>query len=439
MELKRAITQFLSKSLNDTYQQEYGTTAERPFVFECDFTRDDGNFMLFDESGKLVIDQYLNYVKYIPCSVYSLIADMIEIPNLQVLDALVPIEMFVDNQRLEMAMEILSLFQQKINGVPFQLEADYQGQTQNCNIIMTFNLPSDDDFQIFDGINGKVIDFQISANITFGVVFGNSIQYELSIDNGETFEPIIKTNPNEVFVLSPYTDQIINDDRTRDLSKVASWSLSVNAIVKANSILEDLVLFSTIPYKYLEFGNLLEKAYLKTYFYFKKEIHSPIDIISGGGNVKLITTGCEIDLLDLLENVQDFAEDNPSATKYITIYSSVNKFDLRLNAGEITIKLYEDYPNNNIEYVLYDNTNEWRATNLTVGDFNYKTTEETKTIVFGFQPVSITFGTDFSTKIGEIKYPNYFIKPVLITQIVPQFDNADIASVVLEFKDKFEI
>ena len=37
---------------------------------------------------------------------------------------------------------------------------------------------------------------------------------------------------------------------------------------------------------------------------------------------------------------------------------------------------------------------------------------------------------------GEVVYPNYFIKPVLITQISPQFENADIASVTLEFKDR---
>ena len=429
MELKKAITLFLSKELNDIYQDIHGLTAERPFVFECDFTRDNGDFMLFDESGKLVIDQYLNYIKYIPCSVYSLIADMIEIPNLQVLDALVPIEMFVDNQRLEETMRILSMFQQEINGKPFQLAADYQGVTQTCNVIFTFNLPSDDDFQIFDGINGKIIDFQISANIAFDVIFGNSIQYELSIDDLETFEPLIKTNPSETLVLTPYSDQIINDDRTRDLPKMATWTLSLNAIVKKDTITETLVPYANIPYRYLD-DYIFTKTWLKTNFLYKEHLRPNLSFASIDGSH--IWHGCTInltDIIDALKNSQATTSGNLSGDGHNILFQS--------NNGDVTVAIFQGgflletiYDYQDDTYKDYEDATISIKTTLNVG----VDPARKECILTYYSYFQATFSNTFGD--GEVVYPNYFIKPVLITQITPNFENADIASLELEFKDR---
>lgn len=432
MELKRAITEYLSQQLNDIYQEKYGSSAERPFVFECDFTRDDGNFVLFDENGRIILDQYLNYIKYIPCSVYSLIADMIEIPNLQILDALVPIEMFVDNQRLDMAMSILALFQQRINGVPFTLTADYQGTTQTCNIIMNFNLPTDDDFQIIDGINGKVIDFQISASITFDVIFGNSIQYELSIDGGNTFEPLIKTNPSENFVISPYTDQIINDDRTKDLPKVATWSLSLSAIVKQNSILETLIPYASVPYSFLDTGYIFDKTYLKTNFLFKDKLVADKYLSTFANETPLIPHS-KIDL----EQIRTLISPNSVADGEAT-FSLGNNLTLRFVKTN-NVLWFRIFEGANVRNTLLVDTS-WSTS---FEDDYFIFSQENKTLTLkkqtNIRQVSNTYTLDNPNTFGLVVAPNYFIKPVLITQITPDFSNADIASVQLEFKDRVEI
>lgn len=436
MDLKKAITNFLNEQINDIYQEMFGATAERPFVFECDFTRDNrGEFELYDENGRIVVDDKLNYVKYIPSSVYSLIADRIEIPNIQILDTLIPIEMFVSNEMLEVVMQVLNTFQEKINGKPFMLKnINYQGEEKDFSIIMTFNLPSDDDFQVFNGINGKIIDFQISANITCDIIFGNDIQYELSIDNGETFEPIIKMNPQSVYALTPYSDQIIGTPRVKNTPQTAVWSLDIDAIVKKGSIFEDLTLYADIPYTDLDIGYIGDKTFLKTIYSFKKSIRAS----------KFLS---EYESVEVLTSCPRYIDMQKEMEELVKVSGSTN-YQLTISYGEIDITF--NYLNNNYFIRIEKNSSVLKIIALMItggsdilyddadyNEYNIKYIASEKRLYFlKRDDLIITNTFPSEVKLAELFYSNFYIKPVLITLITPNFENGDIASIHLEIKDR---
>ena len=269
MTLKQAICEYLQEQLNNEWVNLKGIGSDKPFVFTTDFTYDTGDMTLFDENGNPIFTKYNSFERYIPCSVFSIIGDRVAIPNIQILDTIIPIEMLVDNGKLDDVLICLETFQDNINAKPIVLTAFYKGQDVEYNIIMTFNMPDDDTFRNIQGMNAKIVDFQISALVTTEVYFGNSITYELSLDNGNTFTPLIRTDNSNSRVVENHTQQIINDDFSKATPKFNVWGMPITAIISKNTPLKDLIVLTDFPEMYNILGyseNPLYNAVLKIHY-----------------------------------------------------------------------------------------------------------------------------------------------------------------------------
>ena len=269
MTLKQAICEYLQEQLNNEWVNLKGIGSDKPFVFTTDFTYDTGDMTLFDENGNPIFTKYNSFERYIPCSVFSIIGDRVSIPNIQILDTIIPIEMLVDNGKLDDVLICLETFQDNINAKPIVLTAFYKGQDVEYNIIMTFNMPDDDTFRNIQGMNAKIVDFQISALVTTEVYFGNSITYELSLDNGNTFTPLIRTDNSNSRVVENHTQQIINDDFSKATPKFNVWGMPITAIISKNTPLKDLIVLTDFPEMYNILGyseNPLYNAVLKIHY-----------------------------------------------------------------------------------------------------------------------------------------------------------------------------
>lgn len=447
MELKRAITQFLSEKLNDAFQHFNGLTAERPFVFATDFDRDLGEFQLFDDNGKLVIDEHLNYVKYFPSSVYSIIADRVEIPNLQMLDAIIPVEIFVPVDRVQEIIEILNYFQEIINGVPFTLTANYLDNDETTyNILMTFNLPDDDAFLTYNGINGKIIDFQISANITVGILYGNSIQYELSLDDGNTYTPIIKSTPETILEIVDHAGQIVNDSRTKSTPQTAVWTFNSRAIVLDNSPLRKLFYYVDIPYEYLEQDYIFEKTWLKITYNFLAFINSVshLGLTSSVNKEYYFMDGyyfnCYQTAHTFFPNML-MQHQNAVGTYYLKdIKTGLDLIKIDVDMPNHSFKLYL----NNVEIITNGTCygTDFDVTYLGEKLASYKCdTENLKYIVTLFKNRKYLFygnGSNINDVIIDMICPNYFTKPVMISSLTRTDENADIMTLDITLKDRLE-
>lgn len=449
MNIKVAITNYLQQQFNDIYQEVYGVNAERPFVFNCDFVRDDGNFRLYDSNGNLVLDQYHNEVKYIPCSVYSIIADRVEIPNIQILDATIPIEIFASEDRLEEVLLVLSLFQDRINGVPFTISADYQGSTETYNILMTFNLPDDDDFLIFNGINGKLINFQISANISVDIIYGNAIQYSLSIDGGNTFTDIVKIKPTSLLAIDTYSDQQINGERVKSTPKTATWSLTTQAIVKKNSDLRKLIYYIDIPYGDMQdIYYTLENAYLKTTYDFTNlPIIKPNSEQYYIENSTLdISKGFRVKIQDLITFVETFAIDDSYSLKLTNSNNNYIELTLTKNSTKSQIQLATKIGNTTEYKTLYENRGGGIINYYTQSISNDLLTFVYDTTTRGILTITqdtYTIDSDVSGTLSVnyfylYPYYNYYIKPVTFASLSYDAENADIIILTMELRDRLE-
>lgn len=452
MTLKRAFTNYLNESINAIYQDINGKTAERPFIFETDYTRNDGEFIMYDDNGHIVIDDKLNFLKFIPCSVLSIIADRVEIPDIQILDAIIPIEMFVTNDKLEEVMTILSLFQDKMNAKPITLKADYQGQENVIyTVVCSFNLPDDDAFTLFNGINGKLINFQIKANITKDVIFGNDIEYFLTIDNGVTYTKLPKYDTQASKNIAEYSDQKINSQDTTSLPKSSIWTLTTNAIVKKGSPLEDLILLTDLPINLFD-ENYFDNCYLKTEYVFKESIlpNKNIDFnnTSTSYTISNKPISATIVINDIYSNLSSF-------TGTVLLTNTKNSFGYQFSNIEnedgnleTTVKfgiISETGFNSLITILHYINGNKVNEyTSISTFDIfiveglNLKIKETNfNSVIFRIVNVDATISEE--TILAIVKYSNTYIKPILITSMSYDSAYGDFVSLSLEIKERMTL
>jgi len=242
--LKQAFALYLNKTLND-YWKALTLDDLNKFSVQCDFSRDDGNFYLNRENGTLVLNDLSILEKYIPVAVPSFNGELVEMPDEFLLDAIIPIEMLVPIDLLDIVVQILEKFQNEVNAKPIVLRARYQ-ENSNTDIqaVFTFNIPDTDAFETLNGINAKIITLQLASMFTREMIYGNDIEYYLSFngDSADDYIQIKKISPSSSLTTTLYSDQVITENRVQASETTNTWVQTFSLIVrKDNAILSDLI------------------------------------------------------------------------------------------------------------------------------------------------------------------------------------------------------
>lgn len=229
--LKQAFTLYFNKVLNDYWKDLTADTLDK-FSVQCDYEYDNGAFQLRQDTGQLVLNSNFDFEKYIPVAVGSFNGELAELPNEYIVDSVIPIQMLVPVEKIKDVIGVLELLQNNLNAQPITLRAKHL-TNENVDIIgvLNFNIPDDDEFQIVDGINAKIIAFQMVSTFTKGLFYGNSIKYELSFDNGDTWLEIKKITPSSGVENGTYSDQYIGDERVKSTPTIATWSQLFSVLI----------------------------------------------------------------------------------------------------------------------------------------------------------------------------------------------------------------
>jgi hypothetical protein len=404
MNLKKALTEYLQTELNAVWQNITGETINR-IKFATDFQYTGNDLVLLDESGQPYFNQYGFAEKFIPCAVLSFMGDRQEIPNTLIIDAVIPIEIQCGENFLDEMMTTLSVFQDNVNGKIIKLMADFQGIgdgfQQEYSVLMSYNLPDDDDFKQVIGINAKIIDFQITATITIDMAYGNDIAYELSLDNGTTFFPIVKIEPNSLLAKSLYTDQVINTNKTTSINQFSTWSLELSILLKKQDELYNLLYLTDMNYTDLGMSvDPLKNMQLKTIYMFKdylyeKQIGAEMNVI-WGKDFKIKFN--DIDLTNYGFSIYNI-------TNTINTYPCVSVSNGELSYFYNSTSHTALYQNGEWQPSLTNTYFKWDKTTLTLTNLNTDT---------NFNGVSITSGsTQTISDVFSIFSRNYFIKNVI--------------------------
>ena len=285
--LKRAFTNYFQDILNQ-YWKSITTDNENRFSVNCDFESDNGAFLLRKDTGQLVLNNDFDFVKYIPVAVGSFNGELAEIPNKYILDTIIPIEMLVPVDLVEQVVYVLESVQNNLNAKPITLRAIHLS-TSNTDItgVLNFNIPDADEFQIIDGINAKIVSFQIVSTFTIGMFYGNSIKYELSLDGGTNYTEIVKITPKSIRESTPYSDQIIGGQIVQSTEATNTWSQTFSMIVNKNdSSFKYLLVLTDFTTDKLDFTNSSTTkatldALLGNIYFRKTYTFSSTDIIVG--------------------------------------------------------------------------------------------------------------------------------------------------------------
>ena len=351
---------------------------------------------------------------------------------------MIPIEMFVSNDKVEEVMTILSLFQDRVNAKAIELVADYKTESNSkYSLLLTYNLPDDDSFSIINGINGKLINFQINANITLDVIFGNDITYELSIDGGNKYEKLIRYDVEPNKNVDEYSDQQINKSYATSLPKSTIWSLSLSAIVKKNSMLENLIVLTDIPYEIFD-SSFLTNSFLKINYNFRESFipNKKIPLKNGAFTYDFyLTYDSIIDLSKTKGNLSKLGDNE------ILFYFDDNNYAISLNNTEISIKKKNINDTYSKIFIIFDgstfSTTEYKQKNLSYignGQIKFNNFKKHENIKSNYNLFS-----DIEEEIEnfiDIIYPKYFIKPIIINNISYDAEFGENISLTLEFKDR---
>lgn len=229
--LKQAFTLYFNKVLNDYWKDLTADTLDK-FSVQCDYEYDNGAFQLRQDTGQLVLNSNFDFEKYIPVAVGSFNGELAELPNEYIVDSVIPIQMLVPVEKIKDVIGVLELLQNNLNAQPITLRAKHL-TNQNVDIVgvLNFNIPDDDEFQMIDGINAKIIAFQMVSTFTKGLFYGNSIKYELSFDNGTNWLEIKKITPSSGVENGTYSDQYIGDERVKSTPTIATWSQLFSVLI----------------------------------------------------------------------------------------------------------------------------------------------------------------------------------------------------------------
>lgn len=274
MELKQAFAQYLQTQLNSTWQTITLEDVNR-IVVCTNYELDENGMTLLSDDGVPLIDNYGFYEKYIPCAILSFMGDRREIPNVLLIDAIIPVELYVDVNFLDETLATLRLLQDNLNGQIIKLKAEYQNtEDAEYSIVMSYDIPDSDEFRALNGINGKIISFQISATISIDLIYGNDIEYALSIDGGTTFTDLVKVSPNHTRGNDLYTDQRIGELECGSVPNTSVWGLNLSVLMNKNDNLLKLLYLTDMPYTYLGFAsNPLDSLVLKTTYNFNPYLY----------------------------------------------------------------------------------------------------------------------------------------------------------------------
>ena len=240
--LKQAFTLYFNKVLNDYWKDLTSDTLNK-FSVQCDYEYDNGAFQLRQDTGQLVLNSNFDFEKYIPVAVGSFNGELAELPNEYIIDSVIPIQMLVPVEQIKDVIGVLELLQNNLNAQPITLRAKHLSNS-NVDIVgvLNFNIPDDDEFQMIDGINAKIIAFQMVSTFTKGLFYGNSIKYELSFDNGTNWIEIKKITPSSGVESGTYSDQYIGDERVKSTPTIATWSQLFSVLInRTDNILRYLL------------------------------------------------------------------------------------------------------------------------------------------------------------------------------------------------------
>lgn len=240
--LKQAFTLYFNKELNDYWKAITADTLDK-FSVNCDYENDNGAFYLRQDTGQLVLNNHFDFEKYIPVAVGSFNGELAELPNQYIVDTVIPIQMLVPVDLVKDVIGVLELLQNNLNAKPITLRAKHLSNL-NTDIVgvLNFNIPDDDEFQIIDGINAKIIAFQMVSTFTKNLFYGNSIKYELSFDDGTNWIDIVKITPSSGVENATYSDQYIGDERVKVTPTISTWTQLFSVLInKSENILRYLL------------------------------------------------------------------------------------------------------------------------------------------------------------------------------------------------------
>ena len=245
--LQIAVVEFLQKIFNEKYKEISGDTLDLyKFSTILDWNFDE--FKHFEKNGKLVIDKYNFHNRYVQVNVEGLIGDYEPIPETVIINANIPITMIVGFQDIDITLATINAFSKSSIGKIYELNfSDYNG-VENFKIAFVPSLPDYADFNIVQGNEIKPISFDLACVISNNVYWGNSIEYSLSIDNGNTYTKLYKIEPVVKKDSDLYTNQIIGQDISKSTIKANVWSKSFSILAQNNSLCNYLI-------KYIDFGS----------------------------------------------------------------------------------------------------------------------------------------------------------------------------------------
>lgn len=244
--LKNAIAELVQIELNNAYTEITKDTVKM-FKTETNWFYDGNNFGQYDEeTGRVVLDEYNEKIKYIPVAIQSIIGERVEVPNVYINDVIVPISLLVfDIEKLDTIELVLSYFSDKNIGKVHNLKVLVgDNKYENYKFSFTVDLPDLDEFQTFQGENAKAVVFQLSGTLTQGSIkYGNDISYFLSIDNGNTYEELIKISPSSARKINTSSDQKISDYNNKAIEESTIWTMNISAIAFDDNNISKLLPF----------------------------------------------------------------------------------------------------------------------------------------------------------------------------------------------------
>lgn len=244
--LKNALSKLLSDKLNQCYKEITKSDVDM-FKVEYNWYYDGNNFNQYDNNGNVILDEYNHNIKYIPTALQSIIGEREEIPNVYINDITVPISMLVfDLDLLDTLELVLNYFSNQTVGQVFNIDIQVDDKnTETYQFTFTIDLPDFDNFEQFQGENAKAVVFQLDGTLTQGdLVYGNDIEYELSIDNGLTYEKLIRFEPSSTRHFNTFTDQKIGDLQQESIEQDTLWRFITDVLVIKDTNVSKLLPYS---------------------------------------------------------------------------------------------------------------------------------------------------------------------------------------------------
>lgn len=265
--LQEAVQKFIGEKLNDTYWQivdSANTISDHYNYFKCstiyDFNYD--GFEQYDKDNQIILKEDNFHERYIPTLLGAVSGDREPIPNAFISEVIIPIEMIVSLDTVEIAIKVLTELSNNTIGKVFILDfVDTYGNYFNFSFVP--DLPNFDDFEIAQGETTKIVSIMLSGVVSANINYGNGITYSLSYDGGSTYESLIKVNPATARTNDIYQDQVIGEKYTKGLVKTSTWSKTLTIYAFKNSKLAKLLMllvdmpFATIKtFDSTNFGNI---------------------------------------------------------------------------------------------------------------------------------------------------------------------------------------